>query len=1231
MRWIGFLGVLTPCLTGLVIIGCSRQEPASGGAPPQPVAEPARPVAAVSASVAVAPGGDGIIRNADFLEARAPELSAEEKYNAALLEALNLTADRKYDQALTVLQGAQNLKDTEQIRAEISRLQGLIDQQTAAGHTVQDIQTVLNDGQAPEASRLAAAALQQYGGTDLAGPLADLKRQADALTATQIPDAGARRTRFRQDGEAALRDGNLRAAALAFEQALQEEDDPDLRRQLDDLHATLSRYDDNRRRAADLRRDPGNLEDAVAALQDADKAWDTAEVRQEIDECNLALQKRRDRIAVADFEVRADVGIPQAGRTIAEELLPAFRPRFDLVERGQLGKVIEELKLDAGDLADNDAGRSEVGRLAKVRYLVLGSVSSLGGITVNARLIEVRTGLVVQTAKIVAASPEELLPRLPTLANLLMMTDAERMAYEQQLAAQAAPPPVVQAVNAPLPPPPDLPPAAQPLPPPVVVYCPRPPDVGTITVQDFVALPPPSQPPSLAVVVAQDEPIRQRMMQVAVQLGDNFFLRGNFQEAHHQFELALNLSPDREELRVRVERCKPHLPPPPSLPVAAPPVVAVGVAPPAPAVVMVPVARPRVAVLNFVVNADASVAPPGFGDWAADQMASYFAPSYEVIDRGQLFWYMGRLGLSVRDVLTNAYARRCLGQALQARFFVFGVIQQTGSFTVTTHMVDSETGARQAGGNIHVQDHQELKLRMGELAKQTRQTQADPNETARLQQDARESEQQVNTARKLVQQGNYAQAIDVCSTGLKAHPDNVALRTLLEQAQQKQRDSEAAAARKRELEQRQAEIVAAQKRQQELARQAEAARQKAAQEAAARGEAARQAQEAQRRHAHDELLARAQQASQQGNYQQSIQLLQSAAALEPNDQAGKQALLAARAKAEEQAKAKKAQEEQARRAAEQRRQEAELARSRQQVAQERLRHEAELQAQRQAQEERDTAAYNKLLGDGRRLLSQGKYADALASLQGAQGIRRTPEVAQLVQQARDQEAQTLAQQKSAGERAEMERRQAAEKAAAQAEADKRKKAEEQAKAANLRRLLNDARTALNAGQFDRAAQAYAEADQLAPGNAEVQAGLARIQSARAHVAAEAHPHPEAVKTSPAPMPPMVTEAQRKAEAFQKLLNEGRAALAGKQYDAAIKDFQEAQSLSPTDPSVAALIQQTQKARSADQAAMEAQFQKKREEKQLQDYNRYMAQGRAALAGRRWDEAVHAFQQALQIQ
>src|SRR5262249_46408184 len=150
----------------------------------------------------------------------------------------------------------------------------------------------------------------------------------------------------------------------------------------------------------------------IAALKDAAAAWDTLQVRQDLDDCTLLMQKRRERISVADFEVRGESGVPMAGRAVAEELLPYFKVKYDLVERGQIGKVIDELKLESSDLIDNPESRQQFAQLSRVRYLVVGSITPMSGILVNARLVDVRTGLVAQSARFIAATPEEMMGRL---------------------------------------------------------------------------------------------------------------------------------------------------------------------------------------------------------------------------------------------------------------------------------------------------------------------------------------------------------------------------------------------------------------------------------------------------------------------------------------------------------------------------------------------------------------------------------------------------------------------------------------------------------------------------------------------------------------------------------------------------------------------------------------------------------------------------------------------------
>ena len=76
------------------------------------------------------------------------------------------------------------------------------------------------------------------------------------------------------------------------------------------------------------------------------------------------------------------------------------------MERNQLGKVLDELRLEAGAVTDSPECRDALSRLAKVRYLVVGSITPQEGVTIHARLIDVGSGLVVQTARLSAPTLE---------------------------------------------------------------------------------------------------------------------------------------------------------------------------------------------------------------------------------------------------------------------------------------------------------------------------------------------------------------------------------------------------------------------------------------------------------------------------------------------------------------------------------------------------------------------------------------------------------------------------------------------------------------------------------------------------------------------------------------------------------------------------------------------------------------------------------------------------------
>jgi tetratricopeptide (TPR) repeat protein len=1142
--------------------------------------------------------------------------SKQERYDAALLDALDLLADRKLNEALTALAAAQTIQDTEQVQRLMAKVKGLIAQQTEAVTTLQNVHTVLKNGNAEDAARLSSAALQQYGGTEATDELARVQRQAEALVTAASDDAAGRRRRLQTDAEAALKDNNLRAAAISLEQALQLGDDPVRRRQFEEVRGRLTRYDDDLRRARELRRDPGRLEEALAALQDAGRAWDTLQVRQEIDDYTLALQKRRDRLSVADFEVRGNVGVPAAGKAVADELLPAFKSRFDLVERGHLGQVLNELRLTGPDLTADPQGRQEIGRLAGVRYLIVGSLTPMNGILLQARLVEVPTGLVMQTARLTAPSFDTLLPLLPQVAQMLQMTDEQKLTYELQQARYA--PPVQPIAPAPLPPPPPPPGPSVAMPPPILTQTARPPDWGGLTIQDFGNLPPVVvvPPPAPPVLVAPQNPYHRRLFQISVELGDNLFRRGRFHDAHRHFQLALTLGVDSAAIQLRIDRFRPYLPPPPPPPVViapTPPLVVLP-APPPPPVIIAPPARPRIAVFNFLLQCDPGLVPASLCDWAADQFACYFGTGYQVIDRGEVCWYMGRLGITMRDVLNNPNARRCLAQALNARFFVFGAIQQTHSFDVTTHMLDAATGARTGTGAIHVQDHNELKLRMHELA---RQLGAAPAEQTKLAQKGKDTEKALNEARRLQKGGSFTQAAAVTRAALKQDPQNVALQAVQEETERQARRVALEEGRKRDEQARQAAQKAAEARQRELARRAEEERLRSEQEAKKRSEAARHQQEQQQQRAAEQLRTQARLALKKGDYTQAVQTLQSAAALKPSDDLFREL---AQAKIEsEKANRAHAAAEQAKRETEAKKQR-EAAQAR--VEEERRRQETEVLVRRKAQEERDQKEYARLIGQAQQQISKQQFEPALAAVQAARHLRQTEESDRLLRQIHDGQALTAARKQGEQERAEAERRLAEErKKREQAETEARRKQEAHTAA------LKQAQQALAAKRYDEAIAHYQEAGKLFRTDAVLsgqrQAEQLRDQE-RARRQAEQRRQAEAART---------------AERVKSLLADGQKALDARQFDGALKSFREASRLAPTDVNVRAALSR------AEHAAEEMRQQNQRKQEQSKpksppapaqrnpqaEYGKHMQSAAALEKQKKFAEAVRAYNEALRWQ
>jgi tetratricopeptide (TPR) repeat protein len=1158
-----------------------------GEAKPIPAVEPGRSVDPND------PQGLATKTDPDYLPVL-PKLSAptgEEKYDVALGKAFLLMAEKKNAEALESLKEAQAAKETEFIKAEIERLQGKVAREEAARKAADDIKGVLDAGKAADASKLAAAALAQYGDSDVAETLTGLKRQSDALLSAGLDDRG-RKQRFLGEAEEARKANNLRTAVLAYEQAVASGADAgDLKDTYEGLRVRLTKYDESRTKANEFRKDPLQLDAAVTTLKVAAEAWDTQQVRQELSEAETALLNRRDRVAIADFEVVEDIGLPNAGHAIAEELVNFMRPRFDVVERSQVKALLSELKIDAGTLATNDTSRTEFGRIAKARYVVLGSVNRLSGVHINARLVDTQTGLVVQTARIVGPDAADVTSKLSALGRMLQMNDDEKRSFERELGEQARPVTVAKPAELPPPPPPPTADAPPPPPPaPIVAFTARPPELGAVAVADFngfrvVAVGAPPPPP--VVVVEAPPVVRDRAFFVAVELGDNCFRRGDFRLALKHFDFAMSLNPGHPDIRLRVMQCRPLCPPP---------------------VVVVVAPRSRLVVLPFAEFRDpynpVSSIPPFLGTWTADAIAPYFYGTYDVVDKGELFWWMGRLGLSMRDVMTNPYARLCLGRALGARYFLMGSLQEVASFDTTTHLIDAELNVQTGGTRVRVQNAAELRFRLGEIAQLTTMP---PAQQVVVIQQQQVVQRKVVAAQIEFKKGNFSVSLGYYQEVLATNPQNVEARSMLieidlRSRRQRMEDQQAAA-----WAQQQAFLQKQREQQIAFAAAAEGARIQAQRDAALMGAAQQQALIQQQILAQQALVTQAVLAQQQKNYALQVQLLENAVHLR-YEAAVAQKLAEARAiHAQYQVKAAVAQaaihQEQAKQA-----QAAEVikagakievAKKQQEVALV----EAEQHAAAEAIEE-----YARFVQQAEAAKAKQQYALAVAAYQNAHRVKPSPEVQALIQEMMTLQAKADAAAK--GNEKQLE---------AQLAKEKVKNQELEQQNAKLRaknqELLVQAQAAMQAREFEKAVSSY----KLAIATMQTEEATKGLQLAQAELAKE--------KTAADAEAKKKSEVARNDKLVADRVKDGQTALAAKQYDKALGAYHVAAALKPGDVEIQKAITEAEQAR--DQAAAEARKAKQEQENQA-TLKKLLAAGDRNLKAKQYDAAVVSFTDALKL-
>ncbi|MEW6358102.1 MAG: hypothetical protein AB1696_17345 [Planctomycetota bacterium] len=603
--------------------------------------------------------------------APAPDKEAKENYDRHYAQGLVLLADKKYADALAEFQQAKAAVNTVEAAAQIEQIQQVLADDQQAAQMVQEIERLRQAGDLDQASQKAAEGVEKYWGTASGRQLADLKRAIDADAARQVADKKALAERKFQQAQGYYQQNDLRNAYLVLEDAVQFSDAPQIAQLHDDAKSRVDVYDSSLAAADAYMKNPDTYEDAIASLETAQKAWDTQDVRRRMDEAQKALAARRDRIAVVDFETKGQFDVPDAGGALSELLLPRFQGRFDLIERSQLRRILEEQNLQMTDLLE-PAASDRLAKIKRLDYIVVGSVMRFGGVHVTARLVQVNTGLIDRTGKVTAPDIQNVDSYLDDLAAQLTMAPEEYQAYLAAHARPAGPEPV-QEIGF-------LPPSQV-----TIIF-------ENVSRNDFDFVDEgyllPEEPPA----TWREEQFKQDLYRDIMALGMEFMAKGQYYEAGRQFEMALRIYPDDRRamgLLAQAYRGMNQAPPP------------------------VP-ERERLAVFDFMAFGD-----PGYpyaGRETADLLASYFRDRFDVVDRYQMFWYMRRWHVSLRDLMRSRQRLVWFGRAFGIRYFVMGYLMPAGSFDVVAQVVDTQTGLVQSRARMRVHDGDEMRFRMADFS-----------------------------------------------------------------------------------------------------------------------------------------------------------------------------------------------------------------------------------------------------------------------------------------------------------------------------------------------------------------------------------------------------------------------------------------------------------------------------------------------------------------------------------
>jgi len=116
----------------------------------------------------------------------------------------------------------------------------------------------------------------------------------------------------------------------------------------------------------------------------------------------ISSEPERMRIAIVDFETMGgDIGFKDVGSIVAEWLITSFvqSGRFEVVERSQLQKILEEQKLALSGLVAQETA-VKLGKVLGVKVIISGTLIKMKDtIEINARLIDTQDGSIIKAEK----------------------------------------------------------------------------------------------------------------------------------------------------------------------------------------------------------------------------------------------------------------------------------------------------------------------------------------------------------------------------------------------------------------------------------------------------------------------------------------------------------------------------------------------------------------------------------------------------------------------------------------------------------------------------------------------------------------------------------------------------------------------------------------------------------------------------------------------------------------